>query len=59
MVSGMPRPIPAGVLVTCLLRNTASGRGWMSVSLTARPYVQPTAFSDMNTMSPGRTCGLM
>lgn len=57
MVSGMPSPMPAGVLVTNLLSRRASGRGWISVSLTARPWVQPSAFSDRKTVSPGWMCG--
>ena len=53
MVSGMPRPIPAGVLVTYRLKVTARGRGLMSSMGMARLWVQATAFSEMKRISPG------
>ena len=52
MVSGMPRPIPAGVLVTYSARNIARGRGFISFKGIALPCVTATIFSVIKTISP-------
>ncbi len=51
MVSGIPRPIPAVVLVTYFARNAAKGRGFISSRGIALPCVIATIFSVIKTVS--------
>ena len=52
MVSGMPSPMPCGLLYTNLTRKRARRRGLISLMGMALPCEQATAFSEMKRMSP-------